>query len=248
MTRRRHFAAFLTCTFMQFVGLLQHSIHSSCWANSMQVKALVADDHPLFRSALKQAVGQVLGDNIAESSTLEETISVLQQNDDIELVFLDLNMPGNEGLTGLSKLRNAFPDVLVVIVSAEESPLLIQKAIDLGSSGYIPKSTPLPQIANAVNVVLEGEPWVPADMANHIESQEADDASSFAKKLELLTPHQFTVLKMMADGLLNKQIAYELGVKETTIKQHGSAILRKLGLNNRTQAGVLFKQVMATDK
>lgn len=210
-------------------------------------KAIVADDHPLFRSAMKQAVSQVLGEEIAEASSLDETLEILNTQPETELVFLDLNMPGNEGLTGLSRLRHAYPDVLVVIVSAEENPQLIRKAIDLGSSGYIPKSTPLPQIAEAVELVLEGEQWVPQEMLEQLDVEENDDTSDFARKLELLTPHQFTVLKMMADGLLNKQIAYELGVKETTIKQHGSAILRKLGLNNRTQAGVLFKQVMGTE-
>ena len=214
----------------------------------MHAKAIVADDHPLFRSAMKQAVTQVLGEDICEASSLDETLKILQQQPDTELVFLDLNMPGNEGLTGLSRLRHEHPDVLVVIVSAEENPLLIRKAINLGSSGYIPKSTPLPQIAEAVELVLDGEQWIPQDMIEQIESDSLpDESDEFAKKLELLTPHQFTVLKMMADGLLNKQIAYELGVKETTIKQHGSAILRKLGLNNRTQAGVLFKQVMGTE-
>lgn len=214
---------------------------------SIEAKAIVADDHPLFRSAMKQAISQVLGDVIHEAACLEETLGILEQHPDTELVFLDLNMPGNEGLTGLSRLRHAYPDVLVVIVSAEENPQLIRKAIDLGSSGYIPKSTPLPQIAEAVELVLDGEQWVPEDMLAQLEKETSDDTSEFARKLELLTPHQFTVLKMMADGLLNKQIAYELGVKETTIKQHGSAILRKLGLNNRTQAGVLFKQVMGTE-
>ena len=214
----------------------------------MHAKAIVADDHPLFRSAMKQAVTQVLGDDICEASSLDETLKILQLHPDTELVFLDLNMPGNEGLTGLSRLRHEHPDVLVVIVSAEENPQLIRKAINLGSSGYIPKSTPLPQIAEAVELVLDGEQWIPHDMLEQVESaSQVDESDEFAKKLQLLTPHQFTVLKMMADGLLNKQIAYELGVKETTIKQHGSAILRKLGLNNRTQAGVLFKQVMGTE-
>lgn len=213
----------------------------------MSVKALVADDHPLFRIALKQAVFSSLGDNIAEASSLQEAIQQLEQDPDIELVFLDLNMPGNDGLTGLSQIRHSFPDVLVVIVSGEENPQLIQKAIQLGSSGFIPKSTPLEQIAQAIHVVLDGRQWVPEDMVAQMSANLPSDQLAFAAKLELLTPQQFIVLRMMADGLLNKQIAYELGIKETTIKQHGSAILRKLGLNNRTQAGVLFKQIMGKE-
>lgn len=213
----------------------------------MSVKALVADDHPLFRVALKQAVNTTLGDNIAEASTLGEALLALDHDADIELVFLDLNMPGNDGLTGLSQIRHQYPDVLVVIVSAEEDPQLIHKAMQLGSSGFIPKSTPLDTISKAIEKVLDGHVWLPDGLAKQLDSQPSDAETDFVKKLELLTPQQFVVLKMMADGLLNKQIAYELGIKETTIKQHGSAILRKLGFNNRTQAGVLFKQVMGKD-
>jgi DNA-binding NarL/FixJ family response regulator len=211
----------------------------------MPINAIVADDHPLFRVALKQAVSEVLEDSIAESSTLAETISVIEAHPEVQLVFLDLNMPGNEGLMGLTLLRNSFPDVLVVIVSAEEAPEVIYKAMELGACGYIPKSTPLPQITAAVADIMEGQQWLPTGLSQPSNDfSQSDEETSFMMNLKSLTPHQFTVLKMMADGLLNKQIAYELGVKETTVKQHGSAILRKLGLNNRTQAGVLFKQVL----
>ncbi len=213
----------------------------------MSITAIVADDHPLFRVALKQALNQVIGEGIAETANLNETLLLLEHSPDVEVVFLDLNMPGNEGLMGLSRLRNLYPDVLVVIVSAEESPQLISKAIDLGSSGYIPKSTPLPVISEAVSRILDGESYIPSEMSLENEPSASSANQEFARKLEQLTPHQFTVLKMMADGLLNKQIAYELGVKETTIKQHVSAILRKLGFNNRTQAGVMFKQTMGVD-
>ena len=212
----------------------------------MQFRAIVADDHPLFRSALKQALTQSIGEAIGETASLEETVSMLNQHDSIELVFLDVNMPGNQGLTGLSHIRHHFPDVLVVMVSADESPGVVNAAMNLGASGYVPKSAPLEMLSQAVATVLEGEQWLPQELRMSTQQNE-DEQSVFAEKLSLLTPHQFTVLKMMADGLLNKQIAYELGVKETTIKQHGSAILRKLGVVNRTQAGVLFKQVMGAE-
>jgi len=211
----------------------------------MSVKALVADDHPLFRVALKQAVNSMLGDNIAEASNLDEALAILAKDAEIELVFLDLNMPGNDGLTGLSQIRHLHPDVLVIIVSGEEDPQIIRKALHLGSSGFIPKSTSLDDIALAIEQVLDGRQWLPDEFSAQIQADNLPtEEAAFAAKLEQLTPQQFTVLKMMADGLLNKQIAYELGIKETTIKQHGSAILKKLGLNNRTQAGVLFKKMM----
>lgn len=213
----------------------------------MQAKVLIADDHPLFRAAMRQALAGIVGDDIVEAASLDEARACLQQDDDIELVFLDLKMPGNEGLTGLSEVRTQFPNVLVVIVSAEEDPLLIRKAIDLGSSGYIPKSTPLPEIAQAVNQVLEGEQWLPAGLDEALPQYESEAERDFAQRLAQLTPHQFKVLKMLADGLLNKQIAYELDISESTVKQHVSAVLRKLNVINRTKAGVIFKQVMSAE-
>jgi DNA-binding NarL/FixJ family response regulator len=212
----------------------------------MQAKAIVADDHPLFRSALKHAVLSVLGNNILESASFDDTLDLLKIHQNIELMFLDLNMPGNQGLTDLTILRNNYPDVLVVIVSAEERPDIIKKAINFGSSGYIPKSTPLPVITQAVGQILDGQVWVPEDMLNDVKQLDNPEYKSFASGLEQLTPHQFRVLQLMADGLLNKQIAYELQVSEYTIKQHVSAVLNKLGFNNRTQAGVMFKSKMST--
>ena len=214
----------------------------------MHTKAIVADDHPLFRSAMKLAIAGILGDAILEAASFGETLILLEANPDVELIFLDLKMPGNEGLTGLTTVRSRYPDVLVVIVSAEEDPDLIRKAIDFGASAFIPKSTPLPTIADAVRLILDGEQWLPTDMLNQIEKLENPDEREFADRLALLTPHQFRVLQLMADGLLNKQIAYELSVSESTIKQHVSAVLHKLNFNNRTQAGVLFKQVMAVEQ
>ncbi|GAC32750.1 response regulator [Paraglaciecola polaris] len=213
----------------------------------MQVKAIVADDHPLFRSAMKQAIQSVLGNDILESASYQETIDLLHRHNDVELIFLDLNMPGNDGLTGLAMLRSHFPDVLVAIVSGDESPTMVRKAMDFGACGYIPKSTPLPVIASAVQQILEGEQWLPAELIDQVQKIEGSEEQAFAAKLTQLTPHQLKVLQLMADGLLNKQIAYELGVSESTIKQHVSAVLHKLGFNNRTQAGVLFKQMLKVE-
>jgi DNA-binding NarL/FixJ family response regulator len=214
----------------------------------MNTKILVADDHPLFRAAMRQALVDIVGDNIVEAASFSQACDAILGDDGIELVFLDLNMPGNEGLTGLSELRTQFPSVLVVIVSADESPLMIRKAIDLGASGYIPKSTSLAHIAEAVQQVLDGEQWLPANIDEEVQQYMDPAEKCFADKLAQLTPHQFKVLKMMADGLLNKQIAYELSISESTVKQHVSAVLRKLEVINRTKAGVLFKQLMSTEE
>ena len=214
----------------------------------MDTTILIADDHPLFRAAMRQALVDIVGDSILEVASFSEAYEAVEEHDEIELVFLDLNMPGNEGLTGLTELRTQFPSVLVVIVSAEEDPTLIRRAIDLGASGYIPKSTPLPQIADAVNKVLDGEQWLPGNINDAISQLENKQDKAFADKMAQLTPHQFKVLKMMADGLLNKQIAYELDISESTVKQHVSAVLRKLEVINRTKAGVLFKQMMNNEE
>ena len=214
----------------------------------MDTTILIADDHPLFRAAMRQALVDIVGDSILEVASFSEAYEAVEEHDEIELVFLDLNMPGNEGLTGLTELRTQFPSVLVVIVSAGEDPTLIRRAIDLGASGYIPKSTPLPQIADAVNKVLDGEQWLPGNINDAISQLENQQDKAFADKLAQLTPHQFKVLKMMADGLLNKQIAYELDISESTVKQHVSAVLRKLEVINRTKAGVLFKQMMNNEE
>ena len=213
----------------------------------MQANVLIADDHPLFRAAMRQALSELVGNGITEASTLEEAKLALAGDDSIELVFLDLNMPGNDGLTGLSELRTSYPDVLVVMVSAEDTPAMVRKAIDLGASGYIPKSTPLPVIADAVAKVLEGEQWLPEGVEAELDAHQNAAETDFAERIAQLTPHQFKVLKMMADGLLNKQIAYELSISESTVKQHASAVLRKLNVVNRTKAGVLFRQLTGAE-
>lgn len=220
-----------------------NGIHSITREN-MSARVIIADDHPLFRAAMQHAIQSVLGSDILEAADFPNTLALLESNNSIELVFLDLNMPGNQGLTGLSTIRNNFPGVLVIMVSAEENPAIIRRAMDFGASGYIPKSAPLDLIAEAVQQVLDGEQWLPEDIKPLIDNTDNEQDKCFARKLEQLTPHQFKVLKLLADGLLNKQIAFELNVQETTIKQHVSAILRKLEVINRTQAGVVFRQIM----
>lgn len=209
-------------------------------------RAIIADDHPLFRAAMKQALSDSLDSDIIEASSFSQLEQQLKQFPQIELVFLDLSMPGNRGLTGLTVLRSQFPDILVVIVSANEDTRVIRQAMALGASGYIPKSVPLPEWQTAVTTVLSGDNWLPESMRAINLTEPDAEMTDFANKLEQLTPQQFKVLQCIADGLLNKQIAYELGVQETTIKQHASAILRKLKCVNRTQAGILFRQMLDT--
>jgi len=192
-----------------------------------------------------QALGDIVGPHTLQASTLDETLSQLEANPDIDLVFLDVKMPGNEGLIGLSEVRARFPDVLVVMVTALEEANLIRKALALGACGFIPKSASIECIAEAVERVLDGEQWLPESVANLTDEASETETDDFSVKLAMLTPHQLKVLRMVADGLLNKQIAYELDISESTVKQHVSAVLRKLKVINRTKAGIAFKHAMA---
>lgn len=211
----------------------------------MQTCILIADDHPLFRAAMCHALNSRDTLSLMEASTFPETMDVLAENTHIDIVFLDLGMPGTEGLNGLTEIRAEYPDVLVVIVTAQDAPDIVQRALALGASGFIPKSASVECIVEAVSTVLEGETWLPEHMGSTLEhSEKVDD---FSMRLAQLTPHQLKVLKMVSDGLLNKQIAYELTISESTVKQHVSAVLKKLGVINRTKAGIAFKNTMRTD-
>jgi DNA-binding NarL/FixJ family response regulator len=207
-------------------------------------QALIADDHPLFRNALRQVLSEQLSMQVSQSHNFAQTIDVLKNAPDLDLVFLDLNMPDTEGLSGLTRLRAEYPNLLVIIVSADENPVTISKCIHLGASAFIPKSVSLENISLAVNAVLEGEQWLPPDYV--IPTAGSEEIASY-QLLETLTPHQLKVLNMIANGLLNKQIAFELDISESTVKQHVSAVLRKLNLYNRTQAGIMYKQLMSID-
>lgn len=210
-------------------------------------KVIIADDHPLFRATLGHALAATLRGEVLEAESFDALLALLLQHPQIELVFLDLNMPGNQGLTGLTTIRNQFPDVLVVIVSANEQLDVVERAMSFAASAYVPKSAPMPDIVSAVETVLGGDNWLPEHLQSALLVPKNSLHQDFAHKLSQLTPQQFKVLRCIADGLLNKQIAYELDVQETTIKQHVSAILRKLGVINRTQAGVLFHDMLRAD-
>ncbi|WP_144294271.1 response regulator [Rhodoligotrophos appendicifer] len=196
---------------------------------------IIADDHPLFRDALRQSLAASYENvDITEAGSLDEVITILEGAGPFDLVLLDLKMPGVQGLAGLAFLRAQFPDTPTIVVSATEEPPVMRRAIDLGASGFVPKSTPVGVIRAAVAEVLKGEIWLPADIAGSGSSDHETD--EIARKIATLTPQQVRVLMMLREGLLNKQIAYGLGVSEATVKAHVSAVLQKLGVESRTQA------------
>lgn len=208
----------------------------------MGYRIVLADDHPLFRDALRLTLRDAIADAcFDEAGSLNEVISLLSEPHDVDLLLLDLKMPGVQGFSGLVLVRAQFPLVPVVIVSGSDDSSVIARAMSLGASGFIPKSTPVAQMHQAVSMVLDGGEWIPADVdLNATLDSEADD---IARRMSTLTPQQMRVLMMLREGLLNKQIAYELTVSEATIKAHVSAILQKLNVESRTQAVIAAARI-----
>jgi DNA-binding NarL/FixJ family response regulator len=210
---------------------------------------LIADDHPLFRAALRGAAAEAAPDvATVEAETLAGVLSLLEARDDIDLVLLDLHMPGNHGLAGLAAIRAQFPAVAVVLVSANEDPRTVRRALDHGAAGYIPKSAGLDELREAIRTVLACEQWLPPALRGAVtRTQSAPADADLAARLASLTPQQFRVLTLVAEGLLNKQIADRLDIQERTVKAHLSVIFEKLGARNRTQAGVILRELEIGD-
>lgn len=207
----------------------------------MPTELLIADDHPLFREALRGVVSRALPDvKIYEADQLSALYLLVDIHPDADLLLLDLDMPGTSGFNALIYLRDHHPQLPIVIVSAHEDPQLMRRAIDHGALGFIPKSSDINTLGHALEQVLAGNLWLP-DAACHT-NDIPHSVIDMTDKVKELTPQQFRILKMVSEGQLNKQIAYQLDVSEATVKAHMTAIMRKLGVATRTQA------VLATSK
>jgi DNA-binding NarL/FixJ family response regulator len=205
-------------------------------------RVIIVDDHPLFRAALKEALSQAFaGIVLDEAGNLDAVTAMLDRDSEIDLVLLDLKMPGVQGFSGLMFLRAQYPSIPVAVVSASDEPHVIRRALELGASGYIPKSLTVETMREAVAAILAGSLWMPEGTAE-ISSADAE-ADDLARRIALLTPQQMRVLMMLKEGLLNKQIAFELKVSEATIKAHVSAILHKLDVGSRTQAVIAASRI-----
>jgi DNA-binding NarL/FixJ family response regulator len=215
----------------------------------MTTRVLIADDHPLFRAALVQALSGCLDDaEILQARDLPETWAILENDESIDLVLLDLHMPGNQGLTGLASIRCHFPAVAVVVVSANEDPHVIRRALDHGAAGFIPKSSGLDDLTAALDTVLDCREWIPPHLARAVaDTDSRDEDRELSGRIASLTPQQFRVLEMVANGQLNKQIADALNIQERTVKAHMSEIFQKLKVRNRTQAGIAFRRLELVD-
>jgi len=206
-------------------------------------EVLIADDHPLFRDAMRRAIQQALpGVVLREADSVNALQAAIDAHPDLELLLLDLHMPGANGFSALVHIRGQHPGLPIVIVSAHEESGVIRRAIAHGASGYIPKSAPVGTIVEAVRKVVDGDIWMPESVRGVAAALNPAEVS-VATQVAQLTPQQFRVLNMIAEGLLNKQIAYELGVSEATVKAHMTAIMRKLGVSNRTQVALLARHL-----
>ena len=211
-------------------------------SEAVEYKLLIADDHPLFRGALREGIsGLMTRAEIAEAGTFDETVAILDRSGDIDLVLLDLAMPGARGFSGLMYLRTQYPGVPVVVVSANDDPATIRRCMEFGASGFIPKTLGVEDMRAAISRILGGGLWTPPD----VDLSAGSDAETAALmgRTATLTPQQVRVLMMLSEGLLNKQIAYQLNVSEATVKAHVSAILQKLGVESRTQAVIAAAKI-----
>ena len=210
---------------------------------------IIVDDHPLFRGAMRQALSGGLDAGMAgigpaailEAGDFAQLQAQLLETPDSDLVLLDLSMPGVSGFSGLMALRAEHATMPVVIVSASDDPATIRRALELGATGFVPKSAGIETIREAISSVLRGDVWKPADV--DLASETAPEIADILSKLSTLTPQQTRVLSMISRGLLNKQIAYELSVSEATVKAHVSAVLQKLNVDSRTQAVIQLSKL-----
>ncbi|MEO6396767.1 MAG: response regulator transcription factor [Devosia sp.] len=206
----------------------------------MSRRFIIVDDHPLFRAALGQTlIGSDKAAIVEEAGSLDELTAALERERECDLVLLDLNMPGARGFSGLLLLRSQYPEIPVLIVSAVEDAAVIRRCLALGAAGYLPKSVGPAAIRATIETVLRGDIFVPDGLA----TDGPDAQSALLKRLATLTPQQVRVLMMLSDGLMNKQIAYELSISEATVKAHVSSILQKLDVDSRTQAVIAASRI-----
>ena len=216
-------------------------VHPFAWeADAVPASFLVVDDHPLFLEALRLSLSSAYPDaEVTEATSIADARQAIADKGSFDLVLLDLSMPGTSGFEGLLELRTVHPKLPVVICSALEDPRIIHEALSYGASGFISKSVRRAELAAAIEEVMSGNVYLPASY----KPPAAEQASDLPQRLASLTPQQLRVLKMLRQGMLNKQIAYELSVGETTVKAHVSEILRKLNVASRTQAVIEVSKI-----
>jgi DNA-binding NarL/FixJ family response regulator len=211
----------------------------------MNYEVVIVDDHPLFRAALRGAVAATCANcEFIEAENVAGLFDTLDDHPHTDLLLLDLNLPGAYGFCALAHLRGSHPELPVIVVSAMDDLRTVRRALALGAQGFISKSADAATIGRNVQSVLRGEYVPPAGLGANAETEADVDALDLAQRLAQLTAQQFRVFGMLCLGRLNKHIAYELQITEATVKAHMTAILRKLGVANRTQAVLLAGRLL----
>lgn len=212
----------------------------------MNYEVLVVDDHPLFRAALKDAVRASCSDcRFLEADSVASLFDALEQHPRTDLLLLDLNLPGAYGFCALAHLRGSHPELPVIVVSASDDRQTVRQALAFGAQGFISKSADADRIGRSVKAVLHGESIPTSGSEVCPEPAVGGAALELAQRFAQLTAQQFRVFGMLCAGKLNKQIAHELGVTEATVKAHMTALMRKLGAANRTQAALLARHLLS---
>ncbi len=213
----------------------------------MNFLVLIVDDHPLYRAALRGAIAAASPESdFVEADSVAGLFDALERHPNADLLLLDLNLPGAYGFSALAHLRGSHPQLPVVVVSALDDRRTVRQALAFGAQGFVSKSSDAAAIGRNVEAALRGELVAPADLGSDGEGGPDTGALDVAQRLAQLTPQQFRVYGMLCSGRLNKQIAHDLQIMEATVKAHMTAILRKLGAANRTQA-VLMAGRLALD-
>lgn len=211
------------------------------------VRLLVVEDHPLFRDALVGVIARAFPNaEIFQATSIDGALDILAAEGAVDMILLDLLLPGTTGLLGAFRVRVAAPKSALVIVSAHESARIVRCAMSLGISGYIPKSTPKAELVQSIRSVLEGEVYVPKRFHGTATRRASVEIQDLFRELSRLTSQQLRVLDMICRGLQNKHIAYELGISVTTVKVHVTEVLRKLGVRSRTNAIVKISRLDLT--
>lgn len=202
---------------------------------------IIADDHPIYRSAMAQTLTTMLPElKTFEASNIKELEKTLTIHNECGLLILDLHMPGVNGFEGLAYIHQNFPNLPIIMMSADEDPCIAPSAKKFGAKGFIPKTAKIPHIRDAVNAVLKGDYWFSCEM-DDISHKNMKDI--LTEKVALLTSRQLEVFDLLTNGLLNKQIAFEMNVTEATVKAHLTEIMRKLNVNNRTEVILIANKI-----
>ena len=212
-------------------------------SGAAELRILLIDDHPLFCDAMAMTVGEIF-DNppIQTAATLKESLELIGHVPP-QFIVLDLNLPDVDGIDGLIRLRAVAPDAKIVVVSSISDNRVTTSVLDAGAVGFVPKGSPREELVRAFQAIADGEIYTPEDFVVPTDDRLNQESQQIVDKLKSLTPQQATILNLICEGKLNKQIAYDLSIAETTVKAHLTAIMRKLGVQNRTQAVLLAKKV-----